>query len=62
MNARFLKIARCSLLTTSSLIIAGCGGGDDASAPQTGTVVSSQGVTGGNCASLFNLQMVATTC
>lgn len=60
MNAKPLKIAGCGLLAASGLIIAGCGGGND-SAAEVGTLVSAQGVTGGDCASLFNLKMVATT-
>jgi len=61
MDAKLLKIAG-GALATSILLIAGCGGSDDDDvAVETGSVVSSQGVTGGNCASLFNLKMASTT-
>ena len=62
MNATFLKIAAYPVLTVGGLLITGCSGGnDDSAAAQTGTVISAQGVTGGNCASLSNLKMVDTT-
>ena len=65
MNTKLLKIAGGPLLAAGTLLIAGCGGGDgDAVAvavAETGSVASAQGVTGGNCASLFNLKLVNTT-
>jgi feruloyl esterase len=62
-----MKLAAWLAVAVSSLLIAGCGGGDDdndddaAPQRQTGEVVSSQGVNGGDCASLFNLKLHQTT-